>query len=73
MIDVMIKKNGQRADIEPYKWVFIEDGLPAFPENPDNPKALLRPTGWRPHREGLLQRSYSGKMVIRVKYPYCNK
>jgi hypothetical protein len=37
MIDVMIKKNGQRADIDPYKWVFTEDGLPAAPVNTEDP------------------------------------
>lgn len=37
MIDVMIKKNGQRADIDPYKWIFTEDGLPAAPVNTEDP------------------------------------
>ena len=37
MIDVMIKKNGQQQDIEPYKWIYTEDGLPVVPENPEKP------------------------------------
>ncbi|MFW2440200.1 MAG: hypothetical protein ACN4GR_12605 [Arenicellales bacterium] len=36
MLDVMIKKNGQREDIDPYKWIFTEDGLPVSPDSPDS-------------------------------------
>jgi hypothetical protein len=37
MLDVMVKKNGKPAKIEPYKWVYTEDGLPAAPEDPNKP------------------------------------
>ncbi len=40
MLDVMIKKNGQKIDINPYKWVYTEDGLPAHPEDPENPRVF---------------------------------
>ncbi|GMR05725.1 MAG: hypothetical protein BMS9Abin25_0300 [Gammaproteobacteria bacterium] len=51
MLDVMIKKNGQRADIEPYKWIFTEDGLPAAPVNPDKPRLFyVRLDGGRTER-----------------------
>ena len=51
MIDVMIKKNGEQADIEPYKWVYTEDGLPAAPKDPDKPKLFyVRLDGGRTER-----------------------
>jgi hypothetical protein len=37
MLDVMVKKNGKQVDIEPYKWVYTSDGLPANPDDPDKP------------------------------------
>ncbi|MCK5359519.1 MAG: hypothetical protein KAJ95_02775, partial [Gammaproteobacteria bacterium] len=37
MIDVMINKNGEQTDIEPYKWIYTEDGLPATPVGSDKP------------------------------------
>ncbi len=40
MLDVMVKKNGQQVEIDPYKWVYTEDGLPACPEDPENPKVF---------------------------------
>ncbi len=37
MLDVMVKKNGESERIEPYKWVYTVDGLPAAPKDPDKP------------------------------------
>lgn len=37
MIDVMVKKNGKQVKIDPYKWVYAKEGLPAAPIDPDNP------------------------------------
>ncbi len=51
MIDVMVKKNGEQADIEPYKWIYTEDGLPVAPEDPDKPKLFyVRLDGGRTER-----------------------
>ena len=51
MIDVMIKKNGKQEDIEPYKWVYTVDGLPAAPLDPDKPKLFyVRLDGGRTER-----------------------
>ena len=51
MIDVMIKKNGEQADIEPYKWIYTEDGLPVAPVDSDKPKLFyVRLEGGRTER-----------------------
>ena len=49
MIDVMVKKNGKQVKIDPYKWVSAKDGLPAAPNDPDNPRVFyVRLDGGRP-------------------------
>ena len=40
MIDVMVKKNGEQVEIDPYKWIYTADGLPAAPIDPDKPRAF---------------------------------
>ena len=51
MIDVMIKKNGEQADIEPYKWIYTEDGLPAAPVDSNKPNLFyVRLEGGRTER-----------------------
>ncbi|MDX2478055.1 MAG: hypothetical protein QNL05_11900 [Gammaproteobacteria bacterium] len=40
MIDMMVKKNGDCVEIDPYKWIDTTDGLPAAPVDPENPRAF---------------------------------
>jgi hypothetical protein len=40
MLDVMVNKNGKQVAIDPYKWVYTVDGLPAQPTDPENPMSF---------------------------------
>ena len=64
MIDMMVKKNGKQVKIDPYKWIYTEDGLPVAPTDPDKPRAFYVRLDDGRTETGLLQRRHAGEMAI---------